>query len=256
MTMSAHLIMFAFAVATGAGTDSRGKEPLVPPSAPTNFAAAKSPENMKEAKERVVQQFSPGGILIFEARYNSNGELNDGVNGEPAVRQFNGSGIPVYIEHYKNGKRNDGVNGEPANQYLHDGKLRLLERYKENRRNDGRNGEPAIQKFTPKGTLISETRYKNDKVNDGIKGEAAVREFNENGTLVYAARFKDNERNDGPNGEFAVQKFNSSGTLIYAERHKEGQLAKVLNVEEIRAYLESQEKQKLKPNPSAPTGPL
>jgi hypothetical protein len=112
--------------------------------------------------DTVYKNFNDKGVLVSIER-TTNGNLNDGANGEPAYQEFNDKGAVIAVERYRDDKLNDGKNGEPAVQNFNDnGILTHAEYYKDNRRNDGINGEPAFQVYDDNGTLILAVRYSYD----------------------------------------------------------------------------------------------
>jgi antitoxin component YwqK of YwqJK toxin-antitoxin module len=121
--------------------------------------------------DTVYKNLDKNGVLVSIERY-TDGNLNDGSNGEPAYQEFNDSGKVIAVERYKDGDLNDSWKGEPAVQNFNDsGILTHAEYYRNNRRNDGVNGDPAFQVFNDDGILILAMRYKNDMLTAALSAE-------------------------------------------------------------------------------------
>ncbi len=119
----------------------------------------------KEGEERIaaiLESIPAGGVLAVERR-RPDGQLTDGVNGEPAVQQFSTDGKLYYEAHFKDGQENDAADGTPAvrNFNVHGkGKLWFASRFKNGALNDAADGAPAVLNFNDKGKLVSAFSYR------------------------------------------------------------------------------------------------
>jgi hypothetical protein len=126
--------------------------------------------------DTVYKNVDKNGVLVSIERY-TDGNLNDGPNGEPGYQEFNRDGKVIVAEHYKDGILGDAVGGEPAVQNFNDdGVLIHEEHYKNNERHDGKNGEPAYQDFDDNGTLVLAMRYRKG-VLTAILSEAEMKAY-------------------------------------------------------------------------------
>ncbi|MCE9506921.1 MAG: hypothetical protein K8R48_01200 [Alphaproteobacteria bacterium] len=141
------------------------------------FAAGQTHHNAPALPgDTVCRNVDKNGVLVSIERY-TNGNLNDGPNGEPGYQEFNRDGKVIVAEHYADGILGDAVGGAPAvRNFNDDGVLIHEEHYKNNERHDGKNGEPAYQDFNDSGTLILAMRYRKG-VLTAILSEAEMKAY-------------------------------------------------------------------------------